>query len=144
MSEIKKIVGVLRCFKDQCLSGTLCNKECDYCKPADEFSYCDFATAIDDSVELLKLHEPRVMSLEEARSAMKNNDIVWFEIKDKLLSAGVRIHDADYFEMQTGEVLDIADLDNEEYAEMYGKEIRAWTSKPTEDQRKEEKWDGQE
>ena len=85
--------------------------------------------------------EPRVMTLEKAQTALHNDDVVWVELKDKIICGGIRMDGTDYFTMQNGDVLDVTDFDSEESAEMYGKEVRCWTSRPSEAQREAVKWE---
>jgi hypothetical protein len=80
------------------------------------------------------------MTLEEAQTALHNDDVVWVELKDKIICGGIRMDGTDYFTMQNGDVLDVTDFDSGEGAEMYGKEVRCWTSRPTEEQMKAVKW----
>lgn len=82
----------------------------------------------------------KVMTLEEAQTALHNDDVVWVELKDKIICAGIRIDGTDYFTMQNGDVLDVTDFDSGEGAEMYGKEVRCWTSRPSEAQREATPW----
>ena len=91
---------------------------------------------------LQKVQEPRVMTLEEAQTALHNDDVVWVELKDKKICGGIRMDGTDYFTMQNGDVLDVTDFDSGEGAEMYGKEVRCWTSRPSEAQMEAVKWDG--
>lgn len=96
--------------------------------------------AIQDALELLKAQKPRVMTLEEAQTALHNDDVVWVELKDKMICAGIRMDGTDYFTMQNNDVLDVTDFDSGEGAEMYGKEVRCWTSRPDQATREAIPW----
>lgn len=88
----------------------------------------------------LKVQKSRMMTLEEAQTALHNDDVVWVELKDKIICGGIRMDGTDYFTMQNGDVLDATDFDSGEGAEMYGKEVRCWTSCPSEAQREAIPW----
>jgi len=92
--------------------------------------------------ELLAAQEPRVMTLEEAQNSLHNDTVVWVELKGKILCGGIRMDGTDYFTMQNNDVLDVTDFDSGEGAEMYGKEVRCWTSRPDQATREAVKWDG--
>ena len=97
--------------------------------------------AMRDALALLKAQEPRVMTLEKAQTALHNDDVVWVELKDKIICGGIRMDETDYFTMQNGDVLDVTDFDSGEGAEMYGKEVRCWTSRPDQATREATPWE---
>lgn len=72
---------------------------------------------IANTLELLKEQEPRVLTLEEAKKA----EVCWLEQR------GYEPY-----------VTDDADTWN---PEIYGKAYRCWSAKPTDEQRKAEKWE---
>lgn len=97
--------------------------------------------ALDMAIEALKVQKPRVTTLKEAQTALHNDDVVWVELKDKIICAGIRMDGTDYFTMQNNDVLDVTDFDSEEGAEVYGKQVRCWTSRPTDEQREATPWE---
>lgn len=117
-----------------------------------EFGYCnampiEFVGQVSDSEEdgkpewcPLKAQEPRVMTLKEAQTALHNDTVVWVELKGKLICAGIHMDGTDYFTMQNDDVLDVTDFDSGEGAEVYGKQARCWTSRPTDEQREATPW----
>ena len=127
---------------------------CAYCCAAEKFiaKACDGTDKIVSAAVLqrqswcpLKAHAS-VMTLHEAINALKNDTIIWVEIRLRgqsaaELAAGVRIDGAGYFTMTTDEVLNINDLDDSKNAGLYGKRLRFWTSMPSEDQRRAAQWD---
>lgn len=90
---------------------------------------------------MLKAQEARVMTLKEAQTALHNDTVVWVELKGKLICAGIHMDGTDYFMMQNADVLDVTDFDSGEGAEVYGKQARCWTSRPTDEQRQAVKWE---
>ena len=83
-----------------------------------------------DVIGLLQTHEPRVFTLEEARAALRIDRVIWVELKDIYLAAGLRMDDTDYFTMQNGDVLTVTDLDDGDGVTFYGKRVRFWSSCP--------------
>ena len=131
--EMEKVIKGLECCSDVVLD---CGENCPYWN----IENCQ-SNMQDDALALLKAQEPRVMTLEKAQTALHNDDVVWVELKDKIICGGIRMDGTDYFTMQNGDVLDVTDFDSEESAEMYGKEVRCWTSRPSEAQREAVKWE---
>ena len=97
---------------------------------------------------LLNMHngseEPHVMTLEEARRALHNEDfIIVEEPHTKEIILGMR--DTYKWDLTDGSYFDFNDLDmGSDYADCkgYGHLFRFWTSRPTEEQRKAVKWNG--
>ena len=141
MIERNKVIEWLDfCIRNT--DGSICNCEmsgCPYLGGSD-VGNC-FVTLMTDALALLKAQEPRVMTLEKAQTALHNDDVVWVELKDKIICGGIRMDGTDYFTMQNGDVLDVTDFDSGDGAEMYGKEVRCWTSRPTDAQREAAKWE---
>ena len=94
-----------------------------------------------DVIALLKAQEPKVMTLEEARAALHNDPVVWVELRDQMLCGGIHMDGSRDFTMQNGDALDEIDLDNEDAARVYGKRVRCWTHKPTDEQRYAASWE---
>lgn len=103
--------------------------------------YC-VAELADDALALLKAQEPRVMTLVEARDALHNTDVIWFEAReDDRVYCGVRIDKEDYFVLQNDEWLYVTDFETGDQAVDYGNLFRCWTSRPTDKQREAVPWD---
>lgn len=138
MSDMKKVIKGLGC----CMTGggVVPNcEECPYTTVGDDT--CDTMNVLfGDALTLLKAQEPRVMTLEEARTALHNDSIIWVELKDDLIVAGVRMDETDYFLMQNDDVLNVDDLDWEGMENEYGKRVRVWTAEPSEEQRNGTPW----
>jgi hypothetical protein len=104
--------------------------------------YTMLREALDMAMELLKAQEPMVMTLEE----VKNSEVLYFEDFTDI-SDGVKpiIRPAINIEVKNG---GIVMLDSEMWDdgftfstdEEYGKTWRCWTSRPTDEQRKETQW----
>lgn len=108
--------------------------------------YSELRDMVDDIIALLKAQEPRVMTLEEidnrlAESSEEYNKIFWAEVKSRTrYSFGV---------------FQLSILDDDDYEALllgcswsalyrrssYGIRWRCWTSRPTDEQRKEARWD---
>ena len=90
--------------------------------------------------DLLKKEEPRVLTLEEAREALRHADfIVVEEPHASEIILGMR--DTWRWRMTGGGYFHFQDLDaGSEGVDEYGKLYRFWTSRPTDDQRKAVKW----
>jgi len=138
MSDIEKVVKGLEC----CMTGDGVVPNCEECPyTMVGNNTCDSVAALfGDALALLKAQEPKVMTLDEARTALHNDSIVWIELKDKLIAAGIRMDETDYFLMQNDDVLNITDLDWEDMENEYGKRVRVWTAEPSEEQRKGTSW----
>jgi hypothetical protein len=96
---------------------------------------CVEVSVIQKAIELLKAQEPRVLRLNEIHHGMT----FWLEDVDKsellLAIGGATCHYAKTFITENDR--SIAAEDSE-----YNIRWRAWTSKPTEEQREGVKWDG--
>ena len=122
MTEREQVIAELLYLKHDCLEGSATDQ------------------TLDKAIALLKAQEPRVMTMEKAQIALHNDDVVWVELKDKIICAGIRMDGTDYFTMQNNDVLDVTDFDSGEGAEMYGKEVRCWTSRPDQATREATPW----
>ena len=109
----EKVIKGLEC----CLPAH--DPDCDLC-PYDSVDLRCRANLRDNVMELLKAQEPRVMTLEEAKSAY----VVEYR-SGKIREFGSALLD-----------LDVDPLNAE-----YGKIYRVWTSRPTDAQREAVKWD---
>lgn len=96
------------------------------------------------ALALLKEQEPRVMTEEEARETLHNEDFVHFieDVDDEML-VGFRAGQ-DYLSLSNGDYMNFDDLDEGgDLATEYGKTFRFWTSRPTPEQKRETKWEGE-
>lgn len=106
---------------------------------------CDVAREI---VRMLREQEPRVMTLEEARKAIRDGgeDVIFWEEKMSLnphrLSIGLR--NLEEFTFADGDYAEFDVLDDPEVALSYGSLLRLWTSPPSPDQMRNTKWEGAE
>ena len=94
-----------------------------------------------DALTLLREQEPRVLTLEEIRSGTV--EVVWLEDPDK-----PNVIPGIWFRLSNeggDEAVDIHVMDGFVGARLavYGKMWRAWTSRPTEEQRKAVPWDAE-
>ena len=135
---IKGLQGVFRCVSPVTYT-------CGDCPYQDNRVECK-RRALNDALALLKAQEPRVMTLEEidnrlAESSEEYNKIFWAEVKSRTrYSFGV---------------FQLSILDDDDYEALllgcswsalyrrssYGIRWRCWTSRPTDEQRKEARWD---
>lgn len=106
---------------------------CEGC-PYNGSGYC-LKNIAKDARELLKEHEPRVMTLEEVVSA----ECVWIEyaVSGNVVIAfpwDIELTDDTYnFICNPNSIV--------EFKSLYGEEWRCWTSRPTDEQREAVKWD---
>ena len=122
MTEQEKMEKVIKGL--ECCTKKLCiyidtEKECPYIEMCDEY-FEDCTTALaKDALALLKAQEPRVMTLDEAKSAyvMEYRSGNMREVGSALLDLNV-------------------DPLNAEYGKIY----RVWTSRPTDEQRGAVPW----
>ena len=138
----KVIIGLSKCSRvhrnlEDCA-------ECPYrLKPGHYAGMECWYRLCDDALALLKEQEPRVMTLEE----VKNASVVWLEPIHIDLEVDMPIWFDGWAEpVDSSECrINLYDFGNEvpvetEYSE-YGKTWRCWTSRPTEEQKKEVPWD---
>lgn len=112
-------------------------QNCTFCG---ESNRCTNPT-IRDALSLLREQVPKVMSLEEARETLHNEDFVYFieDIDDKML-VGFRAGE-DYLSLSNGDYMNLDDLDEGGSLEAeYGKTFRFWTSRPSKEQMKNAPW----
>lgn len=96
---------------------------------------------VTDALALLREQEPRVLTLEEIRSGTV--EVAWIEDADK-----AEVIPGIWFRLSNegeDEAVDIHVMDGFVGARLavYGKMWRAWTSRPTEEQRKAVPWDAE-
>lgn len=120
MTEREKVIKGIECMtnEDPYMSTIVCAEEkCPYAGIPD----CSLAIW-HDALELLKGQEPRVLTLEEARTY----EVVWPEDKGE------------------GELhpLIVQNNMNDSKHYKYGVHWRVWSAKPTDEQRRAVKWNG--
>lgn len=130
MTDRGKVVKGLECLANN-ISG--CYSDCPYY----ESPSC-FRTIAADALALLKAQEPRVMTLEE----IKDGESYWLSAGKEFVPRPViciihREDDARKPYITFAEQYGTFSWETEDY----GKAWRCWTSRPTDDQRKAEKWD---
>ena len=113
-----------------------CNSDCGHCDLVQDDS--ELHEMYNDVIALLKAQIPRVMTFDEVMSG--ETEIAWTEADSedgdyKWFYPGLIFHRDEKFESCFMGVICEGGRDN------YGKEIRCWTSKPTDEQRKATKWD---
>lgn len=117
MTKIENVVKALECCQGE--------RQCDTCPynthGADD---CD-GWLLFDAARLLKQQRPRILTLDEAKEVLRNDPVICIEAYDKM-TYGVRMDGTDYFLMQTDEIVNIDDLDNDEFAAGYGTVFRMW------------------
>ena len=136
----KVIKGLECCIYDDC-------EKCDYKKGGCLDNTKTFMNGLKrDAIALLKAQEPRVMTLEEIRDALKKP--LWKECKsgNKALYTGwVLAYDVQTGEGITGTRLGMAEPSGRVVwykLDDYGKTWRCWISRPTDEQREKEPWNG--
>ena len=96
--------------------------------------------AAEDALALLKAQEPRVMTLEEVKSC---ENPVWLEWNYYFMKPAL-LHSEEVMTDDNRKAVTFLLFGDEEwyiYADDdYGKEIRCWTSRPTDEQREAEPW----
>lgn len=119
--------------REQAISTLEARLMCDDVIYVHEHSY---AEALVMAIEALKAQEPRVMTLEEVKS-LERDAVVWYEhngvnkqrprIVDQVYDSGIIFTDGGHWQFN---------------ADAYGKKFRLWTSRPTDEQREKEPWNG--
>lgn len=144
MIERKKVMRGLEAHSRP-ICETCDGQECPYYrinKVHDVFSCSVFLAS--DALSLLKEQEARVMTLEEARRALHESDILRCEDKGNSSIIAMFLNYDDYWDFADGQDMNIYDLDEGGYYENeYGKTFRFWTSRPTPEQMRETKWEGE-
>lgn len=132
----EKVIYALRCRGNG--SPSTCS-ECSYYNS--EPCCCNLIYIIKDALVLLEEQEARVMTLEEARETLHNEDFVYFiEDIDVKMLVGFRAGE-DYLSLSNGDYMNLDDLDEGGSLEAeYGKTFRFWTSRPSKEQMKNAPW----
>ena len=121
-----------------CLRSNDCSI-CEACPYNESNDYGCRSRLRDDIVRLLKAQEPRVLALDEIHSNMT----VWLEDVDKA-DVILAITESEFCALH-GLCMCFIASDNRRIAPLkreYGIHWRAWTSEPTDEQKKAVKWDG--
>ena len=130
MDKREKVIKGLEC----CLSGPMQCEKCPYKTDVDtSIPHC-VRDLRENAIELLKTHEPRVLTLEEAEKVPEGK-IVWVEQhtreKDYLMPMAAT-GDGRFGNFYLGIL----------WKEVNTRFYRMWASKPTDEQREAVKWDG--
>lgn len=106
-------------------------------------AYCLFNRIMPDALALLKEREARVMTLEEVKQHDNQDGCVWFEQPTYNAVAAFVRQDEECTEIISpyllGEPINHGYMSNAFYAKAW----RAWTSRPTEQQMRDMKWEGE-
>ena len=131
--NIENVIKGLKC----CTERDKCDKKCPYWN-SDKSCWINLKK---DALALLKAQEPRVMTLGEALRA----DWCFVEIRKYLRSgdlfyydtfSGILVENSGIYVIHKRGTSAYVDVDR------YGIDWRCWTSRPTDKQRGEVKWDG--
>ncbi|MBR3020418.1 MAG: hypothetical protein IKH57_25700 [Clostridia bacterium] len=110
----------------------------------EEYADCVPVSLLKDVLELLKAHEPRVMTLDEVKE-MKRLTICAVEQRSKVIKNTFNAEYGGIVTLGNENFLDFglyADTSRYRRTEAgYGKSWRCWTSRPTEEQREKVKWE---
>lgn len=127
MTDLEKVIRGLECCEKDV---QLCYGEtvCEYYR----LSPRCWTTLAHDALALLKAQEPRMMTLDEATKA----DVCWLEVKDmdRVMPCRIRYSNGYFIKLFEGSPERIG-------SDEYGTELRCWTSRPTDEQRKAAKWE---
>lgn len=139
----KVIMGLERCIEKL---NTVTNKThgfnctaCPYFKRCESSGYLLGFPLMKDALALLKAQEPRVMTLGEVEARPYGYVLIETDKKGSL-----RWVDALLFCKNTNFSFDFITMEGRArlLGAEYNKEWRCWTSRPTDEQREEVKWDG--
>jgi len=138
MADLQKVIKGLEC----CIVGAMKCDECPYIAVEGETVLACQGKLTEDAVSSLKAQEPRVMTLEEIEDALDN--VVWLDIPGaENLADGFSLIMA--YSRKNGFVLldspfgDNPSQERFEYTD-YNKTWRCWSTRPTEEQRRETPW----
>lgn len=141
MNKTEKIIKGIECCRDRIkddLSQT--NEPCDYCPYAENGNACSPWELFDDTLELLKEQESRILKPEEFAGTYS---YCWLETKasDGRTTCGISDicvgDDGVNYEAQFIGTSDRGKLPRA----LLGSRWRCWSSEPTEEQRKAVKWE---
>ena len=143
MVDMEKVIKGLECIAG---IGECDCKNCVYSANGEpsKFYRCQQSFAR-DAIELLKEQKPssRVLTLEELQKA-PSGSLLWIEWKS---AAGSPMYPVEFLSIYSltfpdGVTEKVIEFSNGmDYEDMYGKQFRLWTAKPTDEQRKAVKWD---
>lgn len=142
MAEREKVIRGLEAHANPKTCKTCVGEDCPYYSRGGSYpkvTCSSFLAA--DALALIREQEPRVLTLEEIRSGAA--EVVWLEDADKPnVIPGIRFK---LLNEDGDEAVAIHVMDGFVGArlEVYGKMWRAWTSRPTEEQRKAVPWDAE-
>lgn len=141
MPDREKVIGGLTCRYENKLG-----KDCEHCHYGMTMGRrwgCDFVRMSGDALALLKVQEPRVMTLAEVEQWEQPD--VWMEKKDgepdpcgDYLMPMTRMEFAFWYAIVVGDTNKRPPTTNGEY---YGKTWRCWSARPTDAQREATPWE---
>lgn len=143
MAEIEKVVRGLECCCEQHGGPELC-EQCPY---TNEPFPCGNAI-MRDALALLKEQMPRVMTLEEAREAIRDGgeDVIFWEEKTSLnphvLGIGLRMIDSEEIVFPNNDYVTFDALDDQKVVSEYGSLFRLWSSRPSAEMMENTPWEG--
>lgn len=139
MADREKVKKGMECCTNDVLDPYAC-QECPYLGHKPTRDGC-IKPMLLDALSLLREQVPKVMSLEEARETLHNEDFVYFiEDIDYKMLVGFRAGE-DYLSLSNGDYMNLDDLDEGGSLEAeYGKTFRFWTSRPSKEQMKNAPW----
>lgn len=144
MADREKVIKGLECCRIQQNEVPPMCEECPYVDNA--LGTCeDMSGLLNDAYKMLKAQEPRVMTLDEIGNALKMP--IWKETKSAhkdLYTGWVLAYDIQKGLGITGTRLGMSEPSGRVVwykLDDYGKTWRCWTSRPTDEQMKEAKWD---
>lgn len=141
MPDREKVIRGLEACNRQSYNGSDC-QNCPYYDDEDTaelpFGICNIQDMFDDALALLREQEPRVMTFEEIKDNM--GVPVWVEYADNENWNGYGVPTSDHkaYIMIYG-----ANAYCAQNARSHNVKWRAWTSRPSEQQMRDTKWEGE-
>lgn len=128
MPDLEKVITALQ----HCIDKP-CHTNCPYFSSDDPTqAYCLFNRIMPDALALLKEQEARVMTREEV---IRSQDWIWYEWKNTHCGWTIAVNcDEKWIEWEDSTTDPLC---------KYGKIWRCWTSRPSEQQMRDTKWEGE-
>ena len=144
MDKREKVIKGFTCCDGAAVHLGHCQEDCPYFGESERADKC-VEKLYSDALSLLKAQEPRVMTLEEA--SFRLGEPVWVEEKapdavycEVLFDVDGKAFNLTFGNIEFGGLLTGHSLFS---VEPYGRDFRFWTSRPTEEQRRETAWTDQ-
>jgi hypothetical protein len=131
MADREKVIRGLECCITCDPDGSRECKKCPYRRKGITNEPC-FNALHADALALLKEQEPRVMTKEEV---IHSNDWIWYQWKNTHCGWAVAVN-------CDGKWIEWEDSTTDQLCE-YGKKWRCWTARPTPEQMRDTKWEGE-